>query len=75
MKGHSYRGFLLSHPHAISILSLININNFVNYLETNRSFAVYIIGHNYHGHCLHARGYSVNNYVRENKAREVNVRE
>ena len=35
----------------------------------------YIIGHNYHGHYLHAGGLSVNNYVRENKAREVNVRE
>ena len=35
----------------------------------------YIIGHNYHGHYLHAEGLSVNNYVRENKVREVNVRE
>ena len=35
----------------------------------------YIIGHNYHGHYLHAGGLSVNNYVRENKVREVNVRE
>ena len=35
----------------------------------------YIIGHNYHGHYLHAGGFSVNNYVRENKVREVNVRE
>ena len=33
----------------------------------------YIIGHNYHGHYLHAGGLSVNNYVRENKVREVNV--
>ena len=37
--------------------------------------AVYIIGHNYHGHYLHAGGLSVNNYVREKKVREVNVRE
>ena len=29
----------------------------------------------YHGHYLHAGGLSVNNYVRENKVREVNVRE
>ena len=36
---------------------------------------VYIIGHNYHGHYLHAGGLSVNNYVRENKVRKVNVRE
>ena len=36
---------------------------------------LYIIGHNYHGHYLHAGGLSVNNYVRENKVREVNVRE
>ena len=35
----------------------------------------YIIGHNYHGHYLHAGGLSVNNYVRENKVCEVNVRE
>ena len=35
----------------------------------------YIIGHNYHGHYLHAGGLSVNNYVRENKVREVNVRD
>ena len=35
----------------------------------------YIIGHNYHGHYLNAGGLSVNNYVRENKVREVNVRE
>ena len=35
----------------------------------------YIIGHNSHGHYLHAGGLSVNNYVRENKIREVNVRE
>ena len=35
----------------------------------------YIIGHNYHGHYLHAGGLGVNNYVRENKVREVNVRE
>ena len=35
----------------------------------------YIIGHNYHGHYLYAGGLSVNNYVRENKVREVNVRE
>ena len=35
----------------------------------------YIIGHNYHGHYFHAGGLSVNNYVRENKVREVNVRE
>ena len=35
----------------------------------------YIIGHNYHGHYLHAGGLSVNNYVREYKVREVNVRE
>ena len=35
----------------------------------------YIIGHNYHGHYLHAGDLSVNNYVRENKVREVNVRE
>ena len=36
---------------------------------------VYIIGLNYHGHYLHAGGLSVNNYVRENKVREVYVRE
>ena len=35
----------------------------------------YIIGHNYHGHYSHAGGLSVNNYVRENIVREVNVRE
>ena len=37
----------------------------------------FIIGHNYHGHYLHAGGLrvSVNNYARENKVREVNVRE
>ena len=29
---------------------------------------------NYHGHYLHAGGLSVNNYVRENKVREVNAR-
>ena len=39
------------------------------------SLPEYIIGHNYHGHYLHAGGLSVNNYVRENKVREVNVRE
>ena len=33
------------------------------------------IGHNYHGHYLHAGGLSVNNYVRKNKVREANVRE
>ena len=38
-------------------------------------FSLYIIGHNYHGHYLHAGGLSVNNYVRESKVREVNVRE
>ena len=38
-------------------------------------FLNYIIGHNYNGHYLHAGGLSVNNYVRENKVREVNVRE
>ena len=37
--------------------------------------STYIIGHNYHGHYLHAGSLSVNNYVRENKVREVNVRE
>ena len=35
----------------------------------------YIIGHNYHGHYLHAGGLCVNKYVRENLVREVNVRE
>ena len=35
----------------------------------------YIIGHNYHGHYLQAGGLRVNNHVRENKVREVNVRE
>ena len=35
----------------------------------------YIIGQNYHGHYFHAGGLSVNNYVGENKVREVNVRE
>ena len=35
----------------------------------------YIIGLNYHGHYLYAGGLSVNNYVRENKVREVYVRE
>ena len=39
------------------------------------SKSTYIIGHNYHGHYLHAGDLSVNNYVRENKVREVNVRE
>ena len=39
------------------------------------STSLYIIGHNYHGHYLHAGGLSVNNYVRENKVREVYVRE
>ena len=34
----------------------------------------YIIGLNYHGHYFHAGGLSVNNYVRENIVREVNVR-
>ena len=38
-------------------------------------YQIYIIGHNYHGHYLHAGGLSVNDYVRENKVREVNVRE
>ena len=36
--------------------------------------SIYIIGHNYHGHYLHAGGLSVNNYARENQVREV-VRE
>ena len=39
------------------------------------AYFLYIIGHNYHGHYLHAGGLSVNNYVRENKVRDVNVRE
>ena len=41
----------------------------------NRVRTAYIIGHNYHGHYLHAGGSSVNSYVRENKVREVYVRE
>ena len=39
------------------------------------SCLIYIIGHNYHGHYLQAGGLSMNNYVRENKVREVNVGE
>ena len=35
----------------------------------------YIIEHNYHEHYMHAEGLSVNNYVRKNSIRQVNVRQ
>ena len=41
----------------------------------NSSSSEIFIGHNYHGHYLHAGGLSVNSYGRKNKVREVNVRE
>ena len=50
--------------------SAIKLQNYIVVLALT-----YIIGHNYHGHYLHAGGFSGNNYVRENKVREVNVRE
>ena len=52
-----------------------HVNRVVINVELSWYYTVCIIGHNYHGHYLHAGGLSVNNYVRENKAREVNVRE
>ena len=44
---------------------------YMHHYSRTRSIGTYIIGLNYHGHYLHAGGLSVNNYVRENKVREV----
>ena len=49
--------------------------NFISHIYVNckNHLICYIIGHDYHGHYLHAGGLIVNNYVREIKVREVNV--
>ena len=56
------------------ILEMIQIISHI-YVNCKNHLICYIIGHDYHGHYLHAGGLIVNNYVRENKVREVNVRE
>ena len=57
---------------------ILSFHIVISYCHLNDYFVIYyfvffdcIIGHNYHGHYLHAVGLSVNNYVRENKVREV----